>query len=232
MRPLTTELERVIILGDILDLAAAFLATNNAAVQRYLTPVQTLQTAADQDLKPEVSCELPTPFGRTSLPRPTAIRWAPKTVGVNVYYLDEIRANPNLAAIDTIVNPQISTASISPAFQGAQVVNRTNANATLISETAAHEWILLTNPPAPPNMAGKLQDSTTGSKPMMTVLNAAVRRGRGRGVLPEYDQNDIQGRAFRVGQKYNGIVTQPADRDHADNSRRRRHRHPRHHPAA
>src|SRR5262249_56190530 len=45
-----TELDRVIILGDILDLAAAFLANNQGGAQRYLQAVQTLQIAANHDL--------------------------------------------------------------------------------------------------------------------------------------------------------------------------------------
>src|SRR5271166_3257801 len=103
----TTELERVIVLGDILDLAAAFLANNNAALQRYLTPVQTLQTAANQDLNQKFP-------GTANAIRQDIIAAAngralgPKTLSVNVYYIDAVGANPNLAAIDLIVNAQIA----------------------------------------------------------------------------------------------------------------------------
>jgi hypothetical protein len=54
-------------------------------------------------------------------------------------------------------------------------------------------------------MAGKLQDSTTGGDRLITALNAIGGAGVDVVFLQEYDQNDIQGRAFRVGQNYNGF---------------------------
>jgi len=200
-----TELDRVIILGDILDLAAAFLANNAGGVQRYLTAVQTLQTAANTDLTQKFPTNA-NAVRQDIIAAANGQALAAKTIRINVFYLDVVGANPNLVPIDTIVNQQINTANISAAFQGAHLtINRLNANATLISETAAHESILLTHPPAPQNMAGKLQDSTTGGDRLITLLNATNGAGVDVVFLQEYDQNDIQGRAFRVGQNYNGF---------------------------
>lgn len=200
-----TELDRVIILGDILDLAAAFLANNAGGAQRYLTAVQTLQTAANQDL----TQKFPTTANairQDIIAAANGQALGQKTIRINVYYIDVVGANPNLVPIDVIVNQQITTANTSPAFQAAHLtITRLNANATLITETAAHESLLLTNPPAPPTMAGKFQDSTTGGDRLMTLLNANGGAGVDVVFLQEYDQNDIQGRAFRVGQAYNGV---------------------------
>jgi hypothetical protein len=200
-----TELDRVIILGDILDLAAAFLANNQGGAQRYLQAVQTLQIAANHDLTQKFGGSA-NAIRQDIVAAANAQGLAQKTIRINVYYLDAVGANPNLGPIDAIINTQITSANTSQAFQTARLnVVRINANAALISETAAHESILLTHPPAPQNMAGKLQDSTTGGDRLITALNAIGGAGVDVVFLQEYDQNDIQGRAFRVGQNYNGF---------------------------
>lgn len=199
-----TELDRVIILGDIMDLTTGFLGNNPAVANRYLQAVQTLQNAAIQDLNlkfPATANAIRQDIVGVSNGQPLA----QKNININVYYIDVVGANPVLLPIDNAINQQITTANNSPAFQAARItVHRTNGVATLISETAAHESILLTSPPAPVNMAGKLQDSTDGGTRLITVLNAAGGAGVNVVFLDEYDQNDIQGRAFRVGQNYNG----------------------------
>lgn len=199
-----TELDRVIILGDILDMTTAFIGNNVVAGNRYFQAAQTLQNSAFQDL----TQKLP---GTANAVRQDIIAAAngqplnQKTININVYYIDVVGVNPNLGPIDADINQQITTANNSPAFHAARlIIHRLNPNAIVISETAAHESILLTHPPAPLNMAGKLQDSTDGGTRLITVMNAAGGVGVNVVFLEEYDQNDIQGRAYRVGQNYNG----------------------------
>lgn len=199
-----TELDRIIVLGDVLDLTAAFLGSTPAPANRYLQAVQALQASALQDLTVKL-------HGNANAVQTDIVSAAngralsPKHIQINVYYLAPMGANPALGPVDVDVNQQITTANNSPAFLSAGItVNRTNATATLITNTAANESILLTHPPAPANMAGKLQDSADGGTRLINVLNAGGGAGVDVVFLDEYDQNDIQGRAFRVGQTYGG----------------------------
>jgi hypothetical protein len=200
-----TELDRVMALGDILDLTTAFLGIGGGP-NRYQTPVQALQNSAIQDLTAK--------FGvSANAIRQDIIAFAngqlllQKQLNVNVYFIAPIGANPNLGPIDLVIDQHIATANISRAFQDAHVtVARTNAVAHLITQNAAHESLLLTHPPAPNNMAGKFQDSTDGGCRLIQVCNAAGGAGVDVVYLDEFDQNDIQGRTFRAGQNYLGDV--------------------------
>jgi hypothetical protein len=198
-----TELDRVMALGDILDLTAAFLG-NAGGANRYQTPVQALQNSATQDLNAR--------FGLyANAIRQDIITFAngqaltQKHLNVNVYFIAPVGANPNLGPIDAIINGHIATANLSSAFQDAHVtVARTNAVATVITQNAANESLLLTDPPAPNNMAGKFQDSSDGGAKLIQVSNASGAAGVDVVYVDEFDQNDIQGRTFRVGQNYFG----------------------------
>ena len=205
-----TQLDRVIALGDIIDLTTSFL-TNFAGANRYTQAVQALQNAAVQDLNaafPGTAAQIRQDIVATA----NGQVLAQKQVQLNVFYLVVVGANPVLAPIDTIINTHITNANNSKAFQDARlVVNRVNAVATLISQTAGGHSILLTSPPAPNNMAGKLQDSWDGGERVITVCNASNAAGRVHIVyLDDYDQNDIQGRTFQAGKGYPPGNTVPA----------------------
>ena len=198
------ELDQVIILGDILDLTAAFLANYKSGADRYQKAVETLQKAAESDLRQRLTTRS-ADIQKDIVAAANGQMLAPKTININVYYLGAVGPpKADLVAIDAIINRQIVDANSSAAFQMAQLqIFRKNANATFISETPDHQSILLTDPPAK-NMAGKLQDSSTGGQALISALNAKGGEGVDVVFLQEYDQNDIQGRTFRAGQKYPG----------------------------
>jgi hypothetical protein len=198
-----TEVDKVNALADIIDLSTAFL-TNNPSENRYLQPVQALQNSAVQDLNAKFSLRA-NAMKQDIVAAANGQALAAKQINLNVYYLVPVGSNPALGPVDTTINQHIATANGSPAFQSASLtVNRVNAVATLISQDPKGRSIILTSPPAPVNLAGKLQDATQGGASLIDALAAIPGTGVDVVYLDDYDADDIQGRTLRTGQDYYG----------------------------
>jgi hypothetical protein len=204
--------DRVTILGRLLQSTRNYLALpDNTVPDRYKDAVRALVIAVMNDLNQ--IC------GGASPPRAADIislgdphpALAQKNVSLNIFYLVPANAAPAfgaVAAVDTLVNTHITNANSAAGFQRANITfARTNAVATLASQTAAGDSILLPAVPAVPvNQRGKFADGGNGGPRLITYCNASAGAANSIDVvyLDNYDQADVQGRTFRAGVDYGG----------------------------
>jgi hypothetical protein len=208
----TNDFDRVGILGDVIGAATLFLNNPPAnAAQRDTNAVQQLLNAARQDLGGFVGA---TQLADAVLDIVAVAQGQPLAavqVTVNVVYVHPAGAAPAggaLNAIDATIDQQINGANATQALQDAALtIVRANAVALLHDSDNGHS-ILLTSPPAPANMAGKLQESAQGGMHLVTLCNTLPAGAGPQRVdlvyVPDFDQNDVSGFTFRVGRNYYG----------------------------
>jgi hypothetical protein len=194
--------DRAGILADILVQADQFLAGGHD--QRYTAPIHQLRNTAIADLTQICGAGQ---AQRTQDIRDIAAgnQIAGRTVTVNVFCLIPVGGQqPN---VDGTIDAHITNANNSQAYQDADItVVRANNNCQYVSSHKGQS-ILLTHPPAPQNMAGKLQDSAQGGARLIGACNANALGGQVDIVyVPGFDQDDVLGRTFRAGQNYYGAV--------------------------
>lgn len=195
--------DKVGILGTIIFQADQFLAAGGHAA-RYDNPVQQLYNTAVADMTQICGAgQAQRTADIVAAGAGNAI--AARTVTVNVFVLTTV-GGPQ-PAVNATINAHINNANNSQGYIAAALtVNRSSPNIQYVSSHNGQS-ILLTSPPAPPTMAGKIQDSQQGGVRLIHVCNAAALGGQVDVVyVPDFDQNDVQGRTFRAGQNYLGAV--------------------------
>ena len=124
-----------------------------------------------------------------------------RTLHVNVLYLTTVGNVPILGNIDPTIDAHVLAANQTAGFQaGNLVVTRVAAQANVISQAPDGNSILLAGVNVPVAMRGKFQDSAVGGARLIAACNALnVDRDLDVVYLEEYDQDDVQGRTFRLG---------------------------------
>src|SRR5262245_31425606 len=199
----TNNFDRVTALGNIVVRARTNYLTNQAIPQRYLAAVNTLYNAALTDLGR--TCGMLHQMGRSNDFNRIANNQAllGKNVTLNVYYLAPMGANPNVGPIDAIINQHILNANALPAYQQAGLTFiRSNPAATVVTENALHESMLLPAIPSVPVAAqGKFAEGGIGGRRFIEYCNATAAAAGSIDVVyaDHFDQPDVQGRTYRAG---------------------------------
>jgi hypothetical protein len=193
----TKDFDRVNILGDILGAAATFLADNKYEAHRYLDAVRTLRTAAIGELRdkfPKKGIEIANDIESVAKGRTLSS----KEIHINVYYLDQVGATPDLNGVEKIIKDQIDNANNSGSFQNAELqIVRTNAKAALISTAANNRPVL---------HEGKLHEGGLGGGLLIEALNAIPGEGVDVVFLEKYEKDDVQGYTFQMSKEWDNSV--------------------------
>ncbi|MGH7460715.1 MAG: hypothetical protein ACREMA_06760 [Longimicrobiales bacterium] len=208
------DFDRVTILGRIVQQTRSYLNLPAGTVsQRYVNAVNALMQSALQDLTLICGGAYQATRNADLLRLAQNGALAPKTITVNVLYLAPIGAVPNVIPIDATINQHIAQANANGGYQRAGIsVVRANAAAVVATQTAAGQSILL---PAgggvPANQVGRFADGGEGGRRLITYCNARALAPSSIDLayLDNYEQqqNDVQGRTYRVGDTSVGIAS-------------------------
>jgi hypothetical protein len=201
--------DRVTILGRLLQWTAAYVSLPpNTVPERYTNAVKTLDTAVRNDLN-EITGGVTYQTSRNAdivALRGDQPALTPKQVSLNIFYLVAIGAAPGVGPIDVTIDNHITQANNAVGYRRARITfARTNAAATLVSQTPAGDSILLSaSSEVPARGQGKFADGGVGGPRLITYCNASGGAPGSIDVvyLDHYDQLDVQGRTFRAGKDY------------------------------
>ena len=204
--------DKVTVLGRLLQSTRAYLALPAGTVPaRYTNAVNALDMAVQNDLNQICGGAYQPPRTADIVALGGALpALAPKNVSLNIFYLVPVGAAPVVGPIDVIINAHIANANNAAGYQRAGInFARTNPAATVVSQTAAGDSILLPAVLAvPAHLQGKFADGGNGGPRLITYCNASAGAANSIDVvyLDHYDQNDVQGRTFRAGKDYGGVT--------------------------
>jgi hypothetical protein len=202
--------DRVTLLGRIMVRARGNYLNVPAVPQQYQAAVLALYnvTQADLNLICQPMYQMQRTVDLTALVAGHAL--VPRNIALNIFYLAPVGAAPAVGPIDAIINGHIAAANAAAGYlQAGTTFARANAAATVATQTAANESILLPAIGAVPvHLQGRFADGGIGGPRLITYCNASGGAANSIDVvyLDHFDQADVQGRTFRAGADYGGTV--------------------------
>ena len=201
----TNNVDRVGILGRIIECSSAFLALPLAAApQRYRQAVHALYQSAQLEMNQICGGAVYQPLRTQDLVMAThQTVLPPKTVHLNIFYLAPIGTIPLVGPIDRTINTHIAQANTCPGFQVAGLTwQRNNPAAQVVTQSPTGQPIL--NP-----ANGQFSDGSTGGERLIAYCERFVPPSATSidiVCVEHYDQADVQGRTLRSGHDYNGSI--------------------------
>lgn len=196
--------DRVNALGEIIDLATGFLSISNdpTVLARYLAPVQALRAAAIQDLRARVGTAYVDGASRDIIALANGGALTPKRIPVNLFWVAPRGAPPDaarLGAITTAIAAQVTAANQCAGYRAAMLtVVPAAAAPRVLSESPAHESLLLAGDQVPVAMRGRFQEAGRGGVRLIQTLNTIPGTGVDVVFVERMEADDVQGFTFRT----------------------------------